>query len=316
MTPGLDDIRVRMAAFQWLESRVRIHGESLPRTLLAEGFPFEGDRIRLLGPQGIFKPQRMQLPLSITTTSNGPYDDGFRGDDVLYYHYRGTDPNHRDNVGLREAMRRRVPLVYFHGFVPGRYLAVWPVFIVGDDPGALTFSVQVDDATGLAQRLRVAETAGAAGSYLDDPGTDARRAYITATVRVRLHQQGFRERVLLAYRQQCALCRLRHEELLDAAHIIPDGEPDSEPIVPNGIALCKLHHAAFDRYFFGIRPDLTVEVSAAILREEDGPMLRHGLQGIHGQRIHRPSSPSLRPDPAFLERRYERFRERVEGGLR
>ena len=317
MSASTDDIRVRMAAFQWLEAQEQVHGESLPRRLLEVGFTFERNQIRLVGPQGIFKPQRMELPLSITTTWNGPYDDGFRGDDVLHYRYRGADPEHRDNVGLREAMRRRVPLVYFHGFVRGRYVAVWPVFIVGDDPGALTFSVQVDARAETGRRLRVAQPpAGFDDLAADDPGTNARRSYITALVRVRLHQRSFHERVMEAYQHQCALCRLRHEELLDAAHIIPDNEPDSEPVVPNGVALCKLHHAAFDSYFFGIRPDCTVEVRDEILREEDGPMLRHGLQGIHNQLIHRPSSPLLRPDPTFLERRYERFRQGPTGGLR
>ncbi len=317
MSPSQDDIRIRTAAFQWLEAQERIHGDSLPRRLLAAGFLFEGEQIRLVGPQGIFKPRPMALPLSIATTSNGPYDDGFRGDDVLHYRYRGTNPAHHENVGLREAMRLGVPLVYLHGFVPGRYAAEWPVFIVGDDPGALTFSVQVDARSELAERLRMARTAeGAPADSFDDAGAAARRAYITATVRVRLHQQSFRERVLRAYREQCALCRLRHEQLLDAAHIIPDNEPDSEPVVPNGLALCKLHHAAFDGYFFGIRPDFTVEVREEILREHDGPMLRHGLQGIHNQRIHMPSSRLLRPDPAFLERRYERFLQTPAGGPR
>ncbi|MBZ5589709.1 MAG: HNH endonuclease [Acidobacteriia bacterium] len=317
MGSSADDIRIRMAAFQWLEAQERIHGDSLPRRLLETGFMFEGGPVRLVGPQGIFKPYQMALPISITTIWNGRYDDGFEGSDLLRYHYRGSDPDHRDNVGLREAMRLGVPLIYFNGFVPGRCIAAWPVYIVGDDRGALAFSVQVDARPDLSRRLRVADgRRGVDELPADDPGTNARRAYITATVRVRLHQQAFHERVMRAYQHQCALCRLRHEELLDAAHIIPDGEPDSEPIVPNGLALCKLHHAAFDQYFFGIRPDLTVEVSGAILREEDGPMLRHGLQGIHGQLIHRPSRPSDRPAPWFLERRYDRFRQRVEGGLR
>ncbi|TFH46735.1 MAG: hypothetical protein E4G94_01800 [ANME-2 cluster archaeon] len=60
-----------------------------------------------------------------------------------------------------------------------------------------------------------------------------------------LHQRGFRERVLLAYHTQCSFCRIKHAELLDAAHIIPDSEPKSLPVVPNGISLCKLHHAGF-----------------------------------------------------------------------
>lgn len=58
-----------------------------------------------------------------------------------------------------------------------------------------------------------------------DSEDEARRKYITSSVRNRLHQRGFRERVLSAYKEQCALCRLRHRELLDAAHIIPDNEP-------------------------------------------------------------------------------------------
>ncbi len=313
----MDDHPIRLAAFQWLNSQVLEHGETLPRSLLEQGFLFEGEQIRLVGPQGIFKPRLMQLPLSITTTPSGGYHDSFDGDTLLHYRYRGTDPNHRDNVGLREAMRLRVPLVYLHAFVPGRYLAFWPVFIVADDPAALTFSVAVDAASEVDRRFRVGDGAAVfSGFGADDAGGDARRAYITATVQVRLHQRAFRERVLRAYQERCALCQLRHEELLDAANILPDGDPDSEPVVPNGIALCKLHHAAFDGYFFGIRPDCTIEVKGEILREHDGPMLRHGLQGIHNQRIIVPRSAGMRPDPAFLERRYQRFRQDAPGELR
>ena len=76
---------------------------------------------------------------------------------------------------------------------------------------------------------------------------DTQAGYITTLVQRRLHQQAFRERVLLAYREACSICRLRHRELLDAAHILPDRHPLGEPLVSNGLALCTLHHAAFDR---------------------------------------------------------------------
>ena len=144
--------------------------------------------------------------------------------------------------------------------------------------------------------------------YGIDAGDDARRRYITTTVRQRLHQRAFRERVLDAYRQQCALCRLRHQELLDAAHIIPDSEEEGEPVVKNGLALCKLHHAAFDAYFLAIRPDYTVEVRPSILEEHDGPMLLHGLQHLHNTRIWHPKSAERRPDRDLLASRYVRFR--------
>jgi len=122
-----------------------------------------------------------------------------------------------------------------------------------------------------------------------------------------VHQRGFRERVLDAYRSQCALCRLRHAELLDAAHIIPDSDPGGVAEVPNGLALCKLHHAAFDRFFLGVTPDYEIRVRGDILAEEDGPMLRHGLKGLHGGRIILPRSARNRPAPDRLDLRYRQF---------
>lgn len=140
------DHRVRLATFAWLEKQIQIFGDVLSRELLAKGFDFEGTRVPLLGPQGIFKPKVLpELPLSITTAPEGPYDDSAESNSLFTYRYRGTDPSHRDNVGLQKAMATRTPLIYFLGVVPGKYLAVWPVFIVHDDPAHLTFKVAVDD---------------------------------------------------------------------------------------------------------------------------------------------------------------------------
>ncbi len=304
------DARVRLAAFEWLERQVGEHGDVLDWAVLALGFTYRGQRVPLVSQQGIFKPRVLpEMPLSIRTSPDGPYDDHFGPDGLLRYAYRGTDPAHPDNVALRRAMRARVPLVYFHGVVRGRYLAVWPVFVVGDDPGSLTFVVAADDPVALGGLRRVVSGEGqpVAGS----PEELGRRRYVTATVRRRLHQRGFRERVLAAYRGRCALCRLGHRELLEAAHIVPEGEPGGEPVVPNGLALCALHHAALDRYLIGVRPDHVVEVHPAVLEETDGPMLRHGLQALHGSRLRAPRSPRTRPDPHRLAWRYERFLEAV-----
>jgi putative restriction endonuclease len=57
---------------------------------------------------------------------------------------------------------------------------------------------------------------------------------MTSIVRVRLHQQAFRARVIEAYRTRCAFCRLRLQEHLDAAHITADAEATGEPVVSNG----------------------------------------------------------------------------------
>ncbi len=309
--PGrLDDKQVRLAAFQWLGEQVALHGDVLPLDLLRRGFHLEGERVPLASVQGIFKPKVLdEIPLTITTTVKSPYADRVSPDGLMLYSYRGTDPNHRENAGLRKAMLQGTPLIYLHALMPSKYVAVWPVFIVGDDPSSLTFSVAIDDEA----YVRAHERALADGLSIREREDAGRRQYVTSIVLKRLHQRGFRERVLDAYRQQCALCRLRHSELLDAAHIIPDGEPRGEPVVENGIALCKLHHAAFDGFFLGIRPDYVIEVRSDILEEDDGPMLLHGLQELHGKRILLPRSKKSRPGADRLEVRYDRFLEAGRG---
>lgn len=300
------DTRYRTAAFNWLHEQVALHGDVLSWELLKQGFEFDHKRITLVGPQGIWKPAVFpEIPLSIMTKIDGPYNDTFSDDGLLLYRYQGTNPDQWDNAGLRRAMEGQVPLVYFYNLVKGYYLAIFPVFIVGDNPGDLAFTVAVDD----EQFMRISDSSDS--SLLVGSGADARRMYVTSTVKARLHQRTFRERVINAYREQCALCRLKHRELLDAAHIIPDADPLGEPLITNGLSLCKIHHAAFDSNILGIRPDFSVEIRSDILKERDGPMLKHGLQGLHDSMITLPRDNAHKPDRERLERRYELFRKAV-----
>lgn len=248
---GTADKAIRSSVFDWLTDQRAEHGEALSRITL-EAFELGGRRIPLMGPSGIWKPAACELPISISTVTNGPYSDTYDvRSQTLRYAYRGTDPQHRDNRGLRRAMGERVPLVYFHAVGRGHYAAAYPVFVVGDDPGALFFSMQVDD-------LNAALSETATDHTVAEDESEPRRAYVTATFQRRLHQVAFRERVIRAYHDRCALCRLHHLSLLDAAHITPDSDPEGEPLVSNGLALCKLHHAAFDAFFFAVRPDYTI----------------------------------------------------------
>ena len=300
----MSDLPIRLAAFEWLRAQVAGHGDVLPRQLLSDGFIWEGKRVPMVGPSGIFKPRLCQLPLSITTSPNSPYSDSFSNQNLLHYRYRGLDTSHRDNVGLRTALSRRIPLVYFFGIAEGKYLPVWPVFIVADDPTNLTFTVAVEE-----ERLAAFTPPEDFTGYqvAEDMG-ESRRAYITAQTKVRLHQRSFRERVLKAYQVQCAFCRLKHQELLDAAHIIADSDPEGEPLITNGIALCKLHHAAFDSHFLGVTSDYIIRVRPDILAEPDGPMHQHGIKAMQGKRLVLPSHKVHWPDPRLLEKRYDLFR--------
>jgi putative restriction endonuclease len=113
--------------------------------------------------------------------------------------------------------------------------------------------------------------------------------------------------VLAAYNSRCCLCRLNHSELLDAAHIIPDTEPEGNPIVPNGLTLCKIHHKAFDVNIIGISPNYNIHIREDILHEIDGPMLKHGIQELNNRKIILPNSKKDYPDRDRLGWRYEKF---------
>ena len=281
------DDQIRLAAFEWLDKQTIIHGDVLPRELLANGFFFNSERITLLGPQGIWKPKIMTYPLSITTIHGGDYDDINTPEGFLKYKYRGTDPYH---PSLRK------PLVYFHSIIKGKYLVTCPVYIINDNIKDLVFTVAVDNMKSIKGDQQV-----------NEDEVYYRRSYLTSTIQTRVHQRSFRERVLLAYQNHCALCNLKHVELLDAAHIIADKEDIGEPIITNGLALCKIHHAAFDNNFLGISPDYSIKIRTDLLTETDGPKLRYGIQSLNNAKLILPPNKIHWPDKERLARRFSAF---------
>lgn len=296
------DTQLREAAMQHLAGVQAITGGPV-RFEAVTDFLFGGERIALMDRQkGIRKPRQLSAALSFRTVHATrpdlrPYDDSPGPDGYLRYKWQGLDAGRAENVALRRAMRDRVPLIWFLGVATGTYLPIYPVWLVGEEPARHQFVVALD------AHQRLAWEAG-------EQGTDLARAYALRVVRERLHQPLFRERVLEAYAQRCALCHLGHRQLLAAAHIKPDAEGGS-PVVPNGIAMCTLHHAAFDAHFLAVRPDYQIEIRPSILTERDGPTLTHALQQMHGAPIHLPRVRAAHPDAALLQERYLRFRAAV-----
>ena len=264
-------------------------------------FQVGDETVRYMDPQtGIYRPRGWLGALSISTVfrppgQDRPYEDelfGPEGDGR--YKLRGDDPAHHQNQALRYSMRHALPMVWFQGFERGKYCAVWPVYLVNEDLSRHEFQVTV--------RLP-------AGFDIDvvDPTSKIEIEYSLRETKQRLHQARFRAVVMEAYDCQCAVCRLAHSPLLDAAHIVPDSE-SGEPSVRNGLSLCKIHHTAYDGNLIGIRPDLVVQVRSDILAEKDGPMLRHGIQEFHGRNLMAvPARRSAMPDPDFLQIRFDRF---------
>ena len=290
------DHQIRTAAIAWLSQIVQAHGENpFPRDLLLKGFYFQGKNITLINQRGIWKPKGCDVPISISTTPNSPYKDSRQGT-FMQYKYMGSDPNHTDNAGLRRAMVEKIPLIYFYAFKPSQYFAEFPVYIINEDPYTKSFLVAGSEAL-LMQGSKIH----------DGTNTPIEKRYYESPIKGRYHQREFREIVLTAYSEQCALCRLKHRELLDAAHIIPDADEAGDAVVNNGLSLCKIHHAAFDKNIIGISPDYTIKVREDILHEVDGPMLKHGIQEMNNQQIILPFHKKDYPDRERLEERYHAF---------
>ena len=244
MTSNDNDILMRLAAFERVRLLSKMH-DHLTQKELRSGFGFNNHRVPLVNPQrGIFKPRSMRYLLSVRTVFPRPggrvwYDDQrevhrqiFEGDDAIDYAFMGNDPNAADNQWLRAAYENRIPVIYFLGIAPGRYQAIVPVYVAGWD----------------AKALKARIVFGAQDQQeLVAPQDVQERRYALRTVKQRLHQASFREAVISAYRGRCSLSGLPEKRLLDAAHIIPDAnEQLGQPIVPNGLPLSKIHHAAFD----------------------------------------------------------------------
>jgi putative restriction endonuclease len=296
------DDELRAAAFAYLD---RISGGSGTHVSLRdlEAFTFGGRRLSLIQRmRGIRKVSGFEAALSFLTTyaprlDLRPYADDVGPDGYPRYNWRGIDPNVYDNVAMRRAMELRKPLLYFVGIGAGEYVAHYPVWLVHEEPEHHQFVVALES-----------EMRAQWDSPMFHPADLVRRReYALTQVRRRLHQPLFRANVLRAYESSCALCRLRHRELLDAAHIREDRD-GGEPVVPNGVAMCAIHHRAFDAHVLGIRPDYVVEVRQDVLVEEDGPTLRHALQGLHRSDLTVPRDRQAQPDRQLLEERYERFR--------
>ncbi len=298
------DTAIRITAINHVRRLQEVHGQ-LTIKELQPGFIFENKRIPFVNPRGIFKPKQMRFLLSIKTVFPTPgakiwYDDQrnvhrqiYDGDETIEYSFMGQNPEAADNRWLREAYERRIPVIYFLGIAPGLYQPIVPVFISGWDPAALKASVSFGNPE---------------QDSLEPPENAMERRYALHTVKHRLHQVSFRKAIISAYNGRCALSRIAEPRLLDAAHIISDkDERLGQPVIPNGIPLSKIHHAAFDAHLIGIDPDYQLHVSDRLLDLKDGPVLE-AMKGLDGGTIYLPKRTQDRPDRDRLAQRFEHFK--------
>jgi putative restriction endonuclease len=292
------DESLRVACFAALDVLRAEFGDELPlRGGLDRGIAFQGTRVPFFSHmKGIFRAgvQRGPAALAVQTSWRSPYADAAIEDGFLYA-YRSGASGAADNRALRAAYELGVPIVYFVGTRPGYYEANYPFYVTADDAASAMVKLSPGAMVGPLDERE-------AMPILDEVS----RRYATREVKVRLHQGRFRAIVLPAYRERCAICRLKEVRLLDAAHITGDALDEGAAAVNNGISLCTIHHRAFDQNLVGVSPDYHVRVSSRLLDEEDGPMLDL-LKQFHDTPLNTPSRAQSRPDPDRLSVRYERF---------
>ncbi|MFP5224143.1 MAG: HNH endonuclease [Actinomycetota bacterium] len=289
------DAQIREAAWRHVELLKQLFGTIPPREL-RKGFEFKGEQVHLVGQTGIFRPRQMSSLLSLASTRGSIYSDAWIDETTMAYAYHDGSKQYT-NDWMREAMVAQHPVIYFEQLPDGTYDAEL-VFIVDDRP------------TQRQVLLRSTPSISAATAEESIPyGAEERpAAYGHSLTKRRRHQAWFAAEVMAAYESKCAICRLQRRPLLDAAHILPDGETPTVS-ASMGIAMCKIHHAAFDFDLLGIEPGShRVTLKEEVLQEVDGPMLRHGLQEMHGTVMVLPKSADKHPDPAALELRWDRFR--------
>ena len=284
---------LRQQIFDWVRERAELNGGFLHRDELLD-YHVRGARLPIIDySRGIRNPADFTSTLSIVSTVNGPYDDTESDDGLLHYAYRKGDPFTGDNRKLRSALNTGSPIILFRKEVKNIYTPVLPVYVVDDEPENRQFIIALDESFTFLPDVR----------HLTTP----QREYAVRLAKQRLHQPAFRTRVLVAYESRCTVCELKHASLLDAAHIVPDGHELGAPTVSNGLSLCKIHHAAYDQNMLGVTPDHEVRIALDLLDEIDGPMLKHGLQEMHGRHLALPSRSKDRPSRDHLAWRFEQF---------
>ncbi|WP_207679646.1 HNH endonuclease [Desulfonema magnum] len=104
--------------------------------------------------------------------------------------------------------------------------------------------------------------------------------------KIKLRSRAFRQAIIEAYDFKCAVCGMKiyspdnHQWEVEAAHIVPHSSNGKDDIL-NGLALCRLHHWAFDVGWFTLKDNFKVLVSGKIqdLSADFGRMWNYNFMG-------------------------------------
>jgi len=130
---------------------------------------------------------------------------------------------------------------------------------------------------------------------------------ITSLAKRRRGQDYFREMVLNNYANRCALTGLPIRDLLIASHILPWSSHETERLnVRNGIALNRLHDAAFDQGLIGFNDELKMILSTRLRESLPQRAIEDSFEAFESQPLNVPDD-GFAPDLGFIAAHREGF---------
>lgn len=226
--------------------------------------------------------------------------------DLLPGHIGTHIRSHRDTLAAGSVINHSLPPV------------VRALMVALSSDSTIFYSWGLDPLTALEELLGILPDGGPSLPPPDELGEDAPSISARSAHEYRLAKTRgasgriFSRSVRSSYAHRCAFCGARFDGLagirsgIDAAHILAWSRHDLD-VVQNGLALCKLHHWAFDAAILMPRLEddqyyLRFTRLADQLSHEDTALLAREGRTIPESWL--PSDRSQYPSPAYLQRLY------------
>ncbi len=251
--------------------------------------------------KGIYKPRGEHYSLSVRVGYRRKYGGGPKlfddGSWQLIYHREerkgDKDPLAFDtNAGLMMCLNNRIPIGVAHQIsdTPKSRYRIYGLGLVTD---YADFHFVIEGPVSLNANLETDDLVPPLPISMLDLNTDDRQKVLAELVR-RRGQGKFRQELLLAYGEACAVTGCQILEVLEAAHIIPHRGTSSNHI-QNGILLRADIHSLFDRGLISIEP-ITKKVRLAPALKDDPTYGR-----LDGLTIALPRAVSQQPSDELLK---------------
>ncbi|ELY41531.1 HNH endonuclease [Natronorubrum tibetense] len=256
----------------------------------------------------------------VKAREDGPYGDDLEGDRFTYIgegvpSKGDQSPTGANTALLEQAEGSTVPVYFFYQPADSselRYEGLVAVvdarYVFDDDHNRMVYQFTMErlelDHPAEFETIAASVTDGGAASIETADGEESEPALtddeteFTETQR-RVRSGAFASRVKSAYNARCAICGTSRESPagtvdIEAAHIYPKRD-DGRDIVQNGLALCRLHHWAFDAGWLAVSDDYRILVA-------DRPDLEgyEEFSRLEGEELTLPTTDERRPHATFL----------------